>query len=653
MATFALRASIALALLLAFAACGGGGGGDGDDDSIDAGDMCTPTETRCQGNTFQTCSSGGEWMTTEFCQGVCDDDLGCLFCTPDQRFCEGEIAYMCNGDGNMATMIETCTGNSHCMDGVCVDPCVAAAETRSYLGCEYWAVDLDNAHDVYTTPDQIPLFGCGLIPTPMLTGPICYDPNNTTPDPNLPFGNKVTAGLCDPGPSGPTCPAPYTCQTTTYCGLNAQISPFAIVVANPQTFPVMVTLTNATGTTMTQTVAPNAVQPLFPQNLGFADASLDHTEQARKAYRLTSTAPVVAYQFNPLDNVNVFSNGGSLLIPRTAYDERYVALTAPTLQSRPDSSDYNGYIAIVAWQDDTEIEITASVATKAGYGTPAIPALAAGVPTRFTLDSFEVLLLPAAGNGDLTGTSVASIDPAKTVGVFAGAEAAFFPHNQPPPGGSSGPCCADHVEEMLFPTSTWGMEFAIARSQVRLPQAQENDIIRIVAQRDNTMVTFTPNAIGANDCGATLAAGASCTAEIAGDTVITATQPITVGRFLKSVLYTDGISQMFGTGDPSMAIAVPTEQFRTSYNLLVPQQYMANFASIVIPQGGTVMLDGADVTGQVSSMFGTWRAGRIMLAAGVHRIDCPAGCGVEVYGWSRAVSYMFAGGLDLQQIVID
>jgi len=33
--------------------------------------------------------------------------------------------------------------------------------------------------------------------------------------------------------------------------------------------------------------------------------------------------------------------------------------------------------------------------------------------------------------------------------------------------------------------------------------------------------------------------------------------------------------------------------------------------------------------------------------------DCPDSCGIEVYGYSEAVSYLFAGGLDLEQIVID
>jgi hypothetical protein len=47
-----------------------------------------------------------------------------------------------------------------------------------------------------------------------------------------------------------------------------------------------------------------------------------------------------------------------------------------------------------------------------------------------------------------------------------------------------------------------------------------------------------------------------------------------------------------------------------------------------------------------------FRAARYPVPAGQHTIHCPDGCGVEVYGYSDAVSYMFAGGLDLRAIVL-
>jgi hypothetical protein len=43
---------------------------------------------------------------------------------------------------------------------------------------------------------------------------------------------------------------------------------------------------------------------------------------------------------------------------------------------------------------------------------------------------------------------------------------------------------------------------------------------------------------------------------------------------------------------------------------------------------------------------GAWNPGQ-------HKISCPNGCGLLVYGYSDAVSYMFAGGLDLKKIVIN
>jgi hypothetical protein len=49
---------------------------------------------------------------------------------------------------------------------------------------------------------------------------------------------------------------------------------------------------------------------------------------------------------------------------------------------------------------------------------------------------------------------------------------------------SAGPCCADHIEEMLFPTSTWGKTFAITRSKSR--GTNEPDLQRIMAQTART-----------------------------------------------------------------------------------------------------------------------------------------------------------------------
>jgi len=551
-----------------------------------------------------------------------DPDGGSGRCTPGVNVCVGDEVHACTPAGQVGDLLETCAIGA-CGGGVCVDPCATAAANRSYIGCEYWPVDLDNAVEVQGT-EIFPGFGCpfGMTTVPPITIPVCSG------------GTTGISGQCDYGMSCADSPG-TTCQSRAVCALDAQHSPFAVVVSNPQATPVTVTLSNGAGQSMQATVAPRAVSALFPQQMGFADQSLDHSGIEAKAYRLVASAPIVAYQFNPLDNVGVFSNDASLLIPRHAYDTAYTGVTYKTLKRRPLRNDYNGYLTVVASAPGaTMVSVTPKVAVRAGNQ---VAALAAGAPQTFTLQQFQTLTLEAVADGDLTGTPITCSQPC---GVFGGHEATTL-SNQP-----QSPCCADHLEDQIFPDSTWGKVYVVAHSKTR--QHAVPDLIRVVAQRPGTVVTFNPPQSG---CAAPLGPGQFCDVFSPADVEVSATEPILVAHFLLSNIPGDGTSDV---GDPAMAFAVPTEQYRTTYTLLVPQQYDANFFSVVAPAAGAVMLDGADVTSQLAPVAGgQYKAGRLQVSAGPHTLDCPGKCGVEVYGWSEAVSYLFAGGLDLEQIVIN
>jgi len=627
------------AALGALVACGPSSRNNGDDaPTIDAPEpACSDGNHRCFGSTYEVCTSG-MWATQEDCAVACNETLGCVQCSPGNNVCQDGNVHSCTAAGEVGPETMACTGSTICQNGGCVNACEDAAMKRSYTGCEYWAADLDNAVEVVGTPTGI--FGCSLAATGSKQATM-----------NVCMMGQTIAGECDP--PGDTCPAGFTCQSATVCILDAQRSPFAVVVSNPQARAVDVTLFGPNNEMFTRTIAAGAVQALVPQPAGMPalipDQSIQGTGKARKAYKLTSTLPIVAYQFNPLDNVNVFSNDASLLIPRAAFDTEYYVMSYATLNRRmpaPGNHPYYGYLSIVAWQDGTTIEVTPKAAVQASATQPAI---AAGTPTMFTLDAFEVLTLQAAIGGDLTGSKIKAAGANQTFGVFGGHEAAVFGETTPPNATmSQGPCCADHLEEMMFPTSTWGKTFALVRSQSR--GAMEPDMLRIMAQKANTTITFMPPPI-AGSCG-TLGPGDFCEVKIQVDTAIAANEPILVGHYLQSAIWSDPFfGDSVGEGDPSMAIAVPAEQYRTEYTILVPNAYAKNFLTISAPSAGAVLVDGTAVT-MAPFANGTYRANRTMVAAGQHKITCPSGCGVEVYGYGSAVSYMFAGGLDLKQIVI-
>lgn len=538
-------------------------------------------------------------------------------CTEGETRCLGELQQVCINGGYADTASSACCAGGSCTQGR--DPCEVAASRRAYTGCEFWPVDLPNAVDIPAQRLPAPadcVYPSGDRVGAPLAAPFC-------------MANDSPRGLCD---FDRTCSDGQTCEDVTACVFDAQRSPFAVVVSNPDPMATAnVVLTDAAGAEVRRAVAPGAVEALYPAREGLADQSLGFTGQSRAAYRLTSDLPVVAYQFNPLDNVDVFSNDGSLLLPSHAYDADYVALTLPTVARRAAGThDYYGYVAIVGPPSGSaHVRVTPTFAVRPG---PSHPGIAAGVETQFDLGPFEVLLLQGAPGGDLTGTRVAA-DEGVPVGVFVGHEAAQVSKVRP------APCCADHVEEQLFPESSWGASFAIARSQSR--GADEPDWLRIVGSAAETRVRFDPPA--GPGC-PLLRPGEWCDVTIDADTMLTADAPVLVGHLL--------VSAGTALGDPALAFAPPIDQLRSDYALLVPAEYEANYLAIVAPEGtGAVMLDGADVRGELAPFGpGTFVGGRVPVGAGAHRVTCPERCGVLVMGYGRDVSYLFAGGLDLARI---
>jgi len=197
---------------------------------------------------------------------------------------------------------------------------------------------------------------------------------------------------------------------------------------------------------------------------------VDGTILDQLAYRVFSTTPISTYQFNPLENVEAFSNDASVLLPTATASTDFLVMT------REQTFDgLKGFLTVVGVADEpTEVTVTVSAPTLAGVG---IPNLAAGDVHTATLNKFDVLNIETNASGaDLTGSRVQSDHG---VLVYAGSESANAPNtsrcNLEAGHCENDPaidcfvhstcaifalitCCADHLEQQMFPIETWGKQ---------------------------------------------------------------------------------------------------------------------------------------------------------------------------------------------------
>ncbi len=484
---------------------------------------------------FVDCASAGQ---------TCVPDLGCRTCVPDQWVCDGAHVALCASDGRSMAPAAQCDVDAGwvCSQGRCVHACSQAAADRSYLGCEYWAVDLDNAK-VSSGNAAAQQFAVVISNTSLLTAQVVVEVNDAPP--NWPVQLREIAR-----------------EEVPPEGLRVLALPSREVDGSP---------------------------------LGSWDVGT-HSAMSTRAFRITSSAPIVAYQFNPLENVDVFSNDASILFPKSALDSEYLVLSWP--QTIADTDDPNNdfaqhlraFVTIVATEPGTNVTVTPA-ARILGDGLD-IPAAEAGQTFSVDMHEFMVLNLETDGfQADLTGTLVVSDKP---VAVFSGSEASdvplwdFFAERY---------CCADHLEHQQFPLSAAGTKFVAARTSPRTPAVsaagggcaiiEESDLFRVLALYDDTTV-FT--SMPPPDDYYFLKRGEIVDLTPFCDMIIESDKPLFVGQFMRGQ-GTTGIPIDLPGGDPSFIMVPPIEQWRDTYVFLTPDKYAFDFITIAAPQGTSIELD--------------------------------------------------------------
>ncbi len=624
-------------------------------EDVDAAAPCHVGDQRC-GTGVERCKDGPggpAFVTVDDCAArglVCaPQTFTCVTCIANQTRCNGATPERCADDGSAFIPQATCdaTMGAACRGGGCVNLCVKAAEEKSNVGCEYWAADLDNA-DISATENAAAQQYAIVV---------------SNPEPDI--AANVTVEQDDSSPGDPN--APYSVAQVT-------VPPMSLRVIR---------------------LGPREVDG-SPRGT-FNDGT--NTALTRSAFRVTSSVPIILVQFNPLDNVNVFSNDASLLKPVEALGGGGGALTTsyvvagwpetiavtddPNTNFDPTSPlDLRAFLTIVGTRSNTHVRVHTRAAIVPGGP---IAAADAGDTVDLSLEPFDVANLETGSfQADFTGSIIEADQP---VVVFSGSEASDAPvWNRL----SQRQCCADHLEEQLDPIRTAGKQFAatispnrtdavIAAGATTLGHFDAPEFFRVVAATD-AGATVRTTLDAPNDVITLSGLGDFATITTKKDFAIKSDQPISVSDVLPSQ-GAGGVPFGLPGGDPSFIIVPPIEQFRDTYVFLTPSEYNFDFVRIVAPAKTQVLLDGARVdklqTCKASDIptvddedaaFKVYKCqlsfpvidtsiGASQLVSpgmqndGVHQIVASAPVGVIVNGFDTNVGYGYAAGTQLTEIV--
>jgi hypothetical protein len=625
-----LLAAALAAFPLTFLACGGtgtsgtdttstggsGGNGEGGEGGEAGQGGGNPSCGVCTGSAFTPCNDDGTPGEAQACPIVCVNGKGCLECNPGFTVCLGNEVRTCpdSGKPEEGNVVQTCKINEGevCQGGACKSGCDMAAGLPSNVGCEFWAVDLDQFDGAGNDPASAP-WGIVVSNAGQATANVTVEYNDA------PYGQP---------------PAPKVLgQVSVPAGTLKTIKlPTRELDCGPKPNDV-----NAPGTCLSS-----------------------------NAYHVVSSSPIVVYQFNVFENA--FSNDASLLLPTNALGKFHrilgwgaghpVEIEFPGLPKIVSRS----YVTVVGSQPNTKVTVKPSTRTHANTtSSPPIPTIQPGESVEFTLGPFDVLNLESdtftlqestqvERLADFSGSLVVSDKP---VAVFSGSELTGAPGTldipKAPDWDEKDTCCLDHLEDQVFPLESLGKQFILTRSPVRSKGGYlEPDVLRFVgAAEPATVTTNLPPPFNSF----TIQPGEVKDTWTQGHVVVDSSAPVVVGQILISQGYVSGAT----TGDPSLTVFPPADQFRTEYVIPVPPSWSSNHVVIAARPSTQITLNNAPLSGckiePIGQLAGVeYEARTCPLAQGAYYLSGSEPFGIAVYGYGSAGSYAYVGGADVKPI---
>lgn len=512
----------------------------------------------------------------------------------------------CNG-----AVVGTCPDNQGCgADGACVDPCAAAEANQSTVGCEFFSVI--PAPEISTRGSCFAAFLANTWKTPItLTAEYAGQPLDLS-------------GMA---------------RTLVGSGASVQYQPLTNGQLGPGELAVLFLSASAGGGVFYQP-CPAGVTPGV-----LLDTAIDGTALG-SAFRITTTAPVVAYDIYPYGGAQSHVTSATLLIPAAAWGTNYVANDGWAMD--PEVGD-PPFIQILAAKDNTQVVINPVTAIAGGNGVSGGPA---GQPKTYTLNRGQVLQLEQ--DQELAGSPITSNNP---VAVWGGASCMNIP---------VGVYACESAHQQLPPVRALGSEYAAVRHRDRLAGANETPPWTLIGAVDGTKLTYLPSKpAGAPD---TLDLGQVVRFEHGNPFLVRsqdADHPFHASAHMKG-WQSISADLSTGWGDAETVNIVPPGEWLPSYLFLTDSTYNnthlvftrkrakdGTFKDVTLTCHGAITnwapVDGKDYEW---ARFDLVVSGHPNGACdnGVHTAESAAPFGLTVWGWDIATSYAYPAGMSVQPI---
>ncbi|MEM8799923.1 MAG: IgGFc-binding protein, partial [Pseudomonadota bacterium] len=252
-----------------------------------------------------------------------------------------------------------------------------------------------------------------------------------------------------------------------------------------------------------------------------------------------ASAPISGFALNRAPE----TSDGTVLLDAEGLGQEYLVLSTPGIAGE------GSQFSITAVEDNTTVTVTSTVD---------LPGNPAGTSFDVVLNQGESVFFESGLGGDVSGTSIVSNND---IAVFAGAECTNVP---------SGVFACDHLIAQQFSVDNFDTEFNIVAN---FGGGSDGDLIRVIASVDGTEVFLDGALVG------TIDAGEFLEIDNVGNAVLTSSEPVSVGQFIR------GQGGTRTTGDPAFGIIPSVDQEISSYAFAAPvgeDAFEENFLNVAI-----------------------------------------------------------------------